>query len=77
MNFHPLQKHVNKAKLAESLKRVAIEAVNLVGLNINEVLNSDHYKNQLQFICGLGPRKAHELLEKIKSNNKNKISSRK
>ena len=35
MNFHHLQKYVNKQKLADCLKRVAIEVVSLVGLNIN------------------------------------------
>ena len=77
MNFHPLQRCVNRDKLSDSLKRVGIEVVNLVGVNLNETVNSDHLKNQLQFVCGLGPRKAYSLLERIKVENKNKIICRK
>jgi hypothetical protein len=30
-----------------------------------DVAKHAHLQPQLQFICGLGPRKAHDLLEKI------------
>lgn len=40
--------------------------VNLVGIDINQVKDHLHLQNQLQFVCGLGPRKALNLLENLK-----------
>ncbi len=40
--------------------------VNLVGIDLNLVIAYPHLQNQLQFISGLGPRKALNLLENIK-----------
>lgn len=40
--------------------------VNLVGLDLSTI-SAEHLSSQLQFICGLGPRKAFSLLEKLKS----------
>lgn len=63
MNLHPLQKYINKRKLIDSLERVAIEMVNLVGIDIDDIRNNSEYcKNILQFISGLGPRKAFDLI---------------
>lgn len=50
----------------DALERVAIEIVSLVGLDIDDIRNSDHCKNVLQFLPGLGPRKAFDLIEKVK-----------
>lgn len=35
MNLHPLQSCINQRKLKDSLELVAVEAVNLVGVDIN------------------------------------------
>ena len=66
MSLHPLQKCVNRRQLMEALEKVAIEVVNLVGIDISQLSVSENLANQLQFVCGLGPRKAYSLLEKIK-----------
>lgn len=66
MNLHPMQKYINKRKLIDSLEKVAIEIVNLVGVDIDDIRNSDHCRNTLQFVSGLGPRKAFDLMEKVK-----------
>lgn len=66
MNLHPMQKYINKRKLIDALEKVAIEIVNLVGVNIDDIRNSDHCRNVLQFVSGLGPRKAFDLIEKVK-----------
>lgn len=34
MNLHPLQKYIDKRKLIDALEKVAIEMVNLVGIDI-------------------------------------------
>lgn len=46
----------------EALEKVAIEVVNLVGIDFANLAVSDNLANQLQFVCGLGPRKAFSLL---------------
>lgn len=40
--------------------------VNLVGIDLNQVKDHAHLHNQLQFISGLGPRKALSLLDNLK-----------
>jgi len=60
------------------LQRVIIETVNLVGLDLNDIKKNDHLQNQVQFISGLGPKKAQHFLEKLKDMggeilNRNKI----
>ena len=52
----------------EALEKVAVEVVNLVGIDISQLGISENLVNQLQFVCGLGPRKAFSLMEKMKPN---------
>lgn len=66
MNMHPLQKSVNQLKLKAELERIAVEMVNLVGVDLNQLKDHLHLQNQLQFVSGLGPRKALNLLESLK-----------
>ena len=40
--------------------------VNLVGLDINVVKKNEHVQSQVQFVSGLGPKKAQHLLDKLK-----------
>ena len=58
---------MNKRNLMEALEKVAIEVVNMVGIDFCNRSSSSSLTNQIPFICGLGPRKAFNLLEKIKS----------
>lgn len=62
MNLHPYQQFVNHTYLKQSLEKVIIEIVNLVGLDLNEIKRNDHIQNQLQFISGLGVKKSQYLL---------------
>jgi transcription elongation factor SPT6 len=48
------------------LQKVIIETVNLVGLDLNEIKRNEHLQNQVQFVSGLGPKKAQHLLERLK-----------
>ena len=66
MNMHPLQKSINQLKLKAELERIAVEMVNLVGVDLNQVKDHVHLQNQLQFVSGLGPRKALNLLDNLK-----------
>lgn len=67
LSFHPLQPMVNKKILKDRLEVVLLEIINRKGVDINQCVRQPHLDKQLQFICGLGPRKAKTLVEKIKS----------
>ena len=57
-------------KLLESLEEVNIQTVNEVGIDINFLKDHEHYHNQLQFLSGLGPRKALRYIQKLKAMRK-------
>jgi transcriptional accessory protein Tex/SPT6 len=42
-----------------------------VGIDIETIRNTDNCRNVLQFISGLGPRKAFDLIEKVKEKSPN------
>jgi transcription elongation factor SPT6 len=65
INLHPLQQQVSKKRLVERLEIEAVKAVNLIGVDVNRVKAHNHLVKQLQFVSGLGPRKAAYLLEKV------------
>lgn len=69
LNFHEFKDFVNKNILKNEIEKVIIEIVNHVGVDINKCIKYDHHYNLLQFITGLGPRKAfylkNEIVEKL------------
>lgn len=65
INFHYLQREVNQARLMAEYERVAVEVVNLVGVDLNACLRNPCFSKVVQFVCGLGPRKATYLLDKL------------
>ncbi|KJH52525.1 S1 RNA binding domain protein [Dictyocaulus viviparus] len=67
--FHPLQNEVNKEDLSNALAREIINRVNEVGVDVNRCLEHPHTANVLQFVCGLGPRKASHLLKMLKQHD--------
>lgn len=62
-------KIVNRTKLSEYLESEALKATNLIGVDINKLCEHAHLQSSLQFISGLGPRKAKYLIEKINQSN--------
>ncbi|TFK29990.1 transcription elongation factor SPT6 [Coprinopsis marcescibilis] len=58
---------VPKEKLLLALERVLVDVTNAVGVNINRAVSDPYYQHLLPFICGLGPRKAQALVDKIAS----------
>ena len=49
----------------ERIEQFLITAVSSVGVSINQVIPHRHMHGLLQFVCGLGPRKAEELLRAL------------
>lgn len=49
------------------MERVIVDAANRVGVDINRAVTDPYYQHLLQFVSGLGPRKAQLLVKKIAS----------
>ena len=63
LKMHPLQDSLPKEKLKEALELEMVTRVNDVGVDVNYVLNYPHASSMLNYVCGLGPRKAAALLK--------------
>ncbi|KAJ1445154.1 SH2 domain-containing protein [Pelagophyceae sp. CCMP2097] len=59
--LHALADSVAPARLLRAYERVLVDATNAVGVDVNAALGYDHHFGMLQFVCGLGPRKARGL----------------
>lgn len=64
-SYHTMQHMVSSYKLKNELEKIAMEVCNNVGIDINRSLKHRHLSPPLQFISGLGPRKASYLLDRI------------
>ncbi|KAL8562544.1 hypothetical protein ACOMHN_045809 [Nucella lapillus] len=69
LKYHPMQDLVSKEELLIAINLVFINRVNEVGVDINQCIAFPHTSSLLQFVCGLGPRKASYLLKILKQNN--------
>ncbi len=65
VTFHPQQDLVSKNVLHEQLERVLIRVTNKVGVDVNSAAKHLHLASTLQFVAGMGPRKAKGLLTAI------------
>jgi transcription elongation factor SPT6 len=52
--------------LQEAYEDVTVETVNRIGVDLNNILQYPHLEAPLQFVCGLGPRKAKFILESLR-----------
>lgn len=50
-----------------ALERTLVDVTNKVGVDINRAVADGYYQHLLPFVCGLGPRKAQVLVQKIGS----------
>lgn len=62
----PMQDLIPVKELHNQLETVILEIVGKVGVNINRCYKLKHRCSPLQFVAGLGPRKAKNLLENLK-----------
>lgn len=69
LKLHPLQAEVPKPDMLWAIQVEIINRVNEVGVDINRCLEFPHTANTLQFVSGLGPRKAFHLLRILKQND--------
>jgi len=65
LNISPLQQSLPKALLLKEYERVLCHAVSEVGVDVNASCTFDHLHGLLQFLPGLGPRKAASIRQSI------------
>ncbi|CEM39901.1 unnamed protein product [Vitrella brassicaformis CCMP3155] len=65
LKLHPLQNMIPREKLEDALLQPIMSIVNKVGVDINLVRDHAHLQGTLRFVCGLGPRKASDILHKL------------
>ncbi|XP_050684543.1 transcription elongation factor SPT6 [Leptidea sinapis] len=69
LRYHPLQDQITKEDLLEGIELEFVNRVNEVGVDVNEAVLTGRGTELLQFVCGLGPRKAQALLKLFKQTN--------
>ena len=69
IKYHPLQDLIDRDQLLSTLEKVFISRTNEVGVDLNRCIAYPHTASVLQFVCGLGPRKATHLIKHFKQNN--------
>jgi transcription elongation factor SPT6 len=67
LNLHALQHSIPNEQLMRGLRRQLIRVVNTVGVDINKIIGRPFLHGPLQFVAGLGPRKAKSLLDQLQS----------
>ncbi|TPX48031.1 hypothetical protein SeMB42_g02021 [Synchytrium endobioticum] len=70
LRLHRNQQYLPDDRFKDTLERALINAVNIYGSDINDGLLHPHRSYTLQYVVGLGPRKARKLMERIRSKNR-------
>ncbi|XP_063222520.1 transcription elongation factor SPT6 isoform X2 [Bacillus rossius redtenbacheri] len=69
LRYHPLQDQLGREELLEALYLELVNRTNEVGVDVNLAVQEPYTANLVQFVCGLGPRKAQALLKTLKQSN--------
>uniref|UniRef100_A0A7E4VC01 Suppressor of Ty 6 homolog n=1 Tax=Panagrellus redivivus TaxID=6233 RepID=A0A7E4VC01_PANRE len=69
VHWHALQPYVPKQDVLFYLEMETINRVSEVGVDINAIIDLPFRAGPLQFVCGLGRRKAHAVIQAIKQSN--------
>jgi transcription elongation factor SPT6 len=64
-----------KDKLLRYLESAIVDITNVTGVNLEDAMFNPYVGVSLQYVCGLGPRKAQRLLETIKHNVSSRLLS--
>uniref|UniRef100_A0A5S6QJ45 Suppressor of Ty 6 homolog n=1 Tax=Trichuris muris TaxID=70415 RepID=A0A5S6QJ45_TRIMR len=75
LKFNTLQEYVPKEELLRLITLEFINRTNEVGVDINRCVEHPYTSSLLQFVCGLGPRKASYLLKLLRQKDRH-IESR-
>ncbi|KAL8859043.1 MAG: hypothetical protein Q9178_004524 [Gyalolechia marmorata] len=64
----PAQAYVPREKISKNFETAMVDFVNLIGVEINDALSDPYTANLLPYVCGLGLRKAQQLMKVIHLN---------
>ncbi|KAJ2662563.1 Transcription elongation factor spt6 [Coemansia sp. RSA 1200] len=65
LHLHKNQRNADADLLFPIVERAYVNVVNKTGVDINEIASHPHKQAVLQYVCGLGPRKASGIINKI------------
>ncbi|KAJ2691590.1 Transcription elongation factor spt6, partial [Coemansia spiralis] len=68
--LHPRQRDVDQRALLTVMERALVNVVNRVGVDVNLVARHAHKRPLLQYVSGLGPRKAHAIIGRISAGDR-------
>ena len=68
ISFDSAQRFVPQEKIVKALETSMVDMVNLCGVDVNEAVTDTYTANLLPYVCGLGPRKAAQLIKVINLN---------
>ena len=68
ISFDAAQRYVPQEKIMKALETSMVDMVNLCGVDVNEAVSDLYTANLLPYVCGLGPRKAAQLIKVINVN---------
>ena len=68
ISFDAAQRYVPEEKIIKALETSMVDMVNLCGVDVNEAVSESYTANLLPYVCGLGPRKAAQLIRVINLN---------
>ncbi|ODV62922.1 chromatin-remodeling histone chaperone SPT6 [Ascoidea rubescens DSM 1968] len=65
ISFYKHQNLLTEDRLREAIESSFVDVVNMVGVDINQAVREPYVAAALQYVCGLGPRKASGLLQSL------------
>jgi transcription elongation factor SPT6 len=69
ISLHPAQELLPKDKLDTYIEMALVDVVNMTGVMLNAAVDDPSYTGmQLQYVCGLGPRKVTQIMKAAASN---------
>ncbi|KAH3666493.1 hypothetical protein OGAPHI_003489 [Ogataea philodendri] len=68
ISIHKHQNLLSNDKVKEAVDSIFVDVACLVGIKINDAVRSPYLATMLQYISGLGPRKANSLIKGIEAN---------
>ncbi|KAK0547552.1 Transcription elongation factor spt6 [Tilletia horrida] len=77
IEVHPHQGLLESDQRQFYMERALVSVVNAVGVNLNRAVRSPYYRHLLQYVAGLGPRKASALVSYVNSNMGGTVPGRK
>ncbi|KAK0522786.1 Transcription elongation factor spt6 [Tilletia horrida] len=76
ITVHPYQRLLEPDQLRFYMDRALVSVVNAVGVHLNSAIRSPYLRNLLQYVAGLGPRKAAALVNFVNSKMGGQVVSR-